>query len=80
MAIFGMSGAGKTYAILLLAMRLRMTGVQVFVIAPEKGFEYRGICEALGGQYIKIARGSSDCINIMDIRRTTMSNLSSIVS
>ena len=72
MAIFGMSGAGKTYAILLLAMRLRMTGVQVFVIAPEKGFEYRGICEALGGQYIKIARGSSDCINIMDIRRTTL--------
>lgn len=72
MAIFGMSGAGKTYAILLLAMRLRMTGVQVFVIAPEKGFEYRGPCEALGGQYIKLARGSTDCINIMDIRRTTM--------
>ena len=72
MAIFGMSGAGKTYTILLLAMRLRMSGVQVFIIAPEKGFEYRGVCEALGGQYIKIARGSSDCINIMDIRRTTL--------
>lgn len=49
-----------------------MNGVQVFVIAPEKGFEYRGPCEALGGQYIKLARGSTDCINIMDIRRTTM--------
>ena len=72
MAIFGMTGAGKTYTILLMAMRLRMTGVQVFVIAPEKGFEYRGPCEALGGQYIKLARGSTDCINIMDIRRTTM--------
>ncbi len=72
MAIFGMTGAGKTYTILLMAMRLRMNGVQVFVIAPEKGFEYRSPCEALGGQYIKLARGSTDCINIMDIRRTTM--------
>ena len=72
MAIFGMTGAGKTYTILLMAMRMRMNGVQVFVIAPEKGFEYRGPCEALGGQYIKLARGSTDCINIMDIRRTTM--------
>ena len=72
MAIFGMTGAGKTYTILLMAMRLRMNGVGVFVIAPEKGFEYRGPCEALGGQYIKLARGSTDCINIMDIRRTSM--------
>ena len=72
MAIFGMTGAGKTYTILLMAMRMRMNGVQVFVIAPEKGFEYRGPCEALGGQYIKLARGSTDCINIMDIRRTSM--------
>lgn len=72
MAIFGMTGAGKTYTILLMAMRFRMNGTQVFVIAPEKGFEYRGPCEALGGQYIKLARGSTDCINIMDIRRTTL--------
>ena len=72
MAIFGMTGAGKTYTILLMAMRFRMNGTQVFVIAPEKGFEYRGPCEALGGQYVKLARGSTDCINIMDIRRTTL--------
>lgn len=81
MSIFGMSGAGKTYTILLMAMRLRMCGVQVFIIAPEKGFEYRGVCDALGGQYIKLARGSTDCINIMEIRRTTMdidSNLSGV--
>lgn len=71
-SIFGMTGAGKTYTILLLAMRLRMCGVQVFIIAPEKGFEYRGACEALGGQYVKLARGSEDSINIMDIRRTTL--------
>lgn len=72
LSIFGMTGAGKTYTILLLAIRLRMCGVQVFVIAPEKGFEYRNACETLGGQYIKLARGSEDCVNIMDIRRTTL--------
>lgn len=72
MSVFGMTGAGKTYTILLLAMRLRMIGVQVFIIAPEKGFEYRNACDALGGQYIKLARGSEDCINMMDIRRTTL--------
>ena len=72
LCIFGMTGAGKTYTLLLLAMRLRMCGVQVFVIAPEKGFEYRDVCAALGGQYIKLARGSEDVINIMDIRRTTL--------
>jgi len=72
MSIFGMTGAGKTYTILLMAMRLRMCGVQVFIIAPEKGFEYRGACEALGGQYIKLARGSTDRINIMEIRRTSL--------
>lgn len=59
--IFGMTGAGKTYTILLLAMRLRMCGVQVFVIAPEKGFEYREACEALGGQYVKLARRLGGC-------------------
>lgn len=72
LCIFGMTGAGKTYTMLLLAMRLRMCGVQVFVIAPEKGFEYREVCRALGGQYIRLARGSEDVINMMDIRRTTL--------
>lgn len=72
MSIFGMSGSGKTYTILLMAMRLRMIGAQVFIIAPEKGFEYRSACEAVGGQYLKLARGSSDCLNMMEIRRTSL--------
>lgn len=71
-SIFGMSGAGKTYTMLLMAMRMRMMGVQVFMITPEKGFEYRAVCDALGGQYIKLARGSADCINPLEIRRNTL--------
>lgn len=71
-AVFGQTGAGKTFLLLLLAMRLRMLGVKVFIITPEKGFEYRSACEAVGGQYFKIAPGSDDQINLMEIRRTTL--------
>ena len=71
-AVFGQTGAGKTFLLLLLAMRLRMLGVKVFMITPEKGFEYRSSCEAIGGQYFKIAPGSDDQINLMEIRRTTL--------
>ena len=57
-AMFGMTGAGKTFTTLLFALRLRMRGVLVFIVAPEKGFEYRTACEAIGGQYLRIAPGS----------------------
>ena len=72
MAVFGMSGAGKTFFLLLLAMRLRMQGVRVYIIAPETGFEYRNACEAIGGRFVLIGAGSSDCINLMEIRRSTL--------
>lgn len=35
-AVFGQTGAGKTFLLLLLAMRLRMLGVKVFIITPDK--------------------------------------------
>ena len=73
LAIFGMKWCGKTYTYFaLLAMRLRMCGVQVFIIAPEKGFEYRCACEAIGGQFLRLSPGSEDCINLMEIRRSTL--------
>ena len=31
--------------------------------------EYRPLCEAVGGQFIKLGPSSSDCIGLMDIRR-----------
>lgn len=72
LVVFGTSGAGKTFFCLLLAMRLRMAGVRVIIIAPEKGFEYRDACRAIGGKYIRLAPGSQDCINIMEIRKATL--------
>ncbi len=72
MAIMGMSGAGKTFLLQLMALRLREQGVQVFIIAPLKGHEFRPACEAIGGKYIKLSPSSNDCINIMEIRRTSL--------
>lgn len=68
--ILGTSGAGKTYTMLLLALRMRMRGIQDFIIAPEKGFEFKRACNAIGGSYITISPGSRDCINVMEIRHT----------
>ena len=70
--IFGMTGAGKTFLLQLLALRLRQQGTQVFIIAPLKGHEYADLCERLGGKYIRIAPSSQDCINIMEIRKKTL--------
>lgn len=69
MYIVGSSGAGKSYNLILQALRSRQTGVQTFILAPLKGFEFMRSCEAIGGQYIKIAPGSPHCINIMAIRK-----------
>ena len=71
-SICGMSGAGKTMLLQTMAVRLREQGVQVFIIAPLKGFEFRPACEAIGGRYIKLSPSSGDCINIMEIRRSTL--------
>lgn len=68
--LIGTSGAGKTFSLQLLALRMRMRGIQCFIIAPIKGHEFRRACNRIGGQYIKIAPGSPHCINIMEIRHT----------
>ncbi len=72
MAVMGMSGAGKTFLLQLMALRFREQGIQVFIIAPLKGHEFRPACEAVGGKYIKLSPSSNDCINIMEIRRISL--------
>ena len=68
--LLGTSGAGKTFTRQLLALRMRMRGIQCYIIAPIKGHEFRRACNRIGGQFIKIAPGSPHCINIMEIRHT----------
>ncbi len=66
----GTSGAGKTFTLQLLALRMRMRGIQCYIIAPIKGHEFKRACSRIGGEFIKIAPGSPHCINVMEIRHT----------
>ena len=66
----GTSGTGKTFTLQLLALRMRMRGIQCYIIAPIKGHEFKRACSKIGGEFIKIAPGSPHCINVMEIRHT----------
>lgn len=68
--LLGTSGAGKTFTMQLLALRMRMRGIQCYILAPLKGHEFKRACAAVGGTYIKISPGSTNCINVMEIRKT----------
>ena len=66
----GTSGTGKAFTLQLLALRMRMRGIQCYIIAPIKGHEFKRACSKIGGEFIKIAPGSPHCINVMEIRHT----------
>lgn len=66
--IFGGSGSGKTFTTQMIMLRMRMEKMPVFMIAPFKGYEYKKLCMAVDGNYIKFAAGSDLGLNIMDIR------------
>ena len=69
MAILGTSGAGKTFTMQLMALRMRRKNIQVFILAPLKGHEFHRACKNIGGEFIQISPASSSCINIMEIRK-----------
>lgn len=71
--ILGTSGAGKTFCLQLMALRMRRKNIQVFIVAPEKGHELARACQNIGGAYLKIAPGSDYGINIMEIRPSDQS-------
>ncbi len=68
--LIGTSGAGKTFTMQLLALRMRMRGIQCFTVAPIKGHEFRRACNRIGGSFISLAPGSPHSVNIMEIRHT----------
>lgn len=70
LVLLGTSGAGKTFTMQLLALRMRMRSIHCFIIAPIKGHEFRRACDRIGGEFIRIAPGSPHCINIMEMRHT----------
>jgi hypothetical protein len=69
LAILGSSGAGKTFLLQLMALRMRRKQIQVFIIAPLKGHEFYRACSGIGGEFIQISPASQNCINVMEIRK-----------
>ena len=68
-ALLGTSGAGKTFTMQLMALRMRRKNIQVFIIAPLKGHEFHRACSNIGGEFIQISPASRNCINVMEIRK-----------
>ena len=73
MAILGTSGAGKTFTMQLMALRMRRKGIPIFIIAPLKGHEFHRACTNVGGEFIQISPASPHCINVMEIRKVDSS-------
>jgi type IV secretory pathway VirB4 component len=67
--VLAYSGAGKSYAAKLEALRLLYRGVQVFILDPED--EYHSLCEAVGGAYLPLTGPSAVAINPLDLPATS---------
>ena len=73
MSILGTSGAGKTFTMQLMALRMRRKNIPIFIIAPLKGHEFHRACANVGGEFIQISPASPHCINVMEIRKVDRS-------
>jgi conjugal transfer ATP-binding protein TraC len=65
MVVFAKSGAGKSFAVKLEALRSLMLGVELLIIDPED--EYRALCEAVGGSYLRLSLASQNRLNPFDL-------------
>jgi len=63
--VFAKSGAGKSFAVKLEALRSMMFGTEIFIIDPEN--EYQKMCEAVGGAYVRLSLNSATRINPFDL-------------
>ena len=70
MVLFGGSGSGKTFTSQMFTGRFRMQKIPVMMICPLKGFEYKPLCDNVGGNFFKFAAGTKDIVNMCDIRPT----------
>lgn len=67
MVVFAKSGAGKSYTIKLEVLRSMMIGTDVIIIDPEN--EYKHLCDAVKGSFIKISLNSPTHLNPFDLPR-----------
>jgi conjugal transfer ATP-binding protein TraC len=67
MVVFAKSGAGKSFAVKLEALRSMMVGSDVLIIDPEN--EYQKLSDAVGGSYIRLSLNADTRINPFDLPR-----------
>lgn len=65
--VFAKSGAGKSFAVKLEALRSMMFGTEIVIIDPEN--EYQRMCDAVGGAYVRLSLNSNTRINPFDLPR-----------
>lgn len=63
--VFAKSGAGKSFAVKLEALRSMMLGTEIFIVDPEN--EYQRLSEAVGGAYVRLSLNSNTRINPFDL-------------
>ncbi len=69
MVVFAKSGAGKSYTVKLEVLRSMMFGSSVIIIDPEN--EYKHLCEAVGGTFLKVSLNSDVHLNPFDLPKKT---------
>ncbi|HEX9679469.1 MAG TPA: DUF87 domain-containing protein [Candidatus Saccharimonadales bacterium] len=65
LVVFAKSGAGKSFAVKLEALRSMMFGTEVIIIDPEN--EYQRMSDAVGGSYVRLSLSSPTRINPFDL-------------
>jgi len=63
--VFAKSGAGKSFAVKLEALRSMMFGTEVIIIDPEN--EYQKLADSVAGAYVRLSLSSSTRINPFDL-------------
>jgi len=63
--VLATSGAGKSYAVKLEAVRSLMLGIDVIIIDPEKEFDR--LCEAVGGEYVSFSQDGAQKLNPFEL-------------
>ncbi len=65
MVVFAKSGAGKSFFVKLEVLRSLMIGTEIIIVDPED--EYRALCDAVGGSYLRVSLASDTRLNPFDL-------------
>lgn len=63
--VFATSGAGKSFAVKLEALRSLMLGAEVIIVDPEK--EYEKLAVTIGGEYISFSQDGAQKLNPFEL-------------